>query len=182
MKDINMNEVYTLFEEIKELIKKGNCKSTVIQPEIELPDLSVINELTDKFKKTIEEVRKPVRTELYHTFSIASDKVFIGVMGIICICLFCLFTTYYQRSEISNYKNSDLKYRYIKMVGGVTANELNQLENLFDNKQDSIRFIRKQVKEYEKAVVEEAKRLEKARMKELEAEQLKREAEKLKLK
>jgi len=87
---------------------------------------------------------------------------------------------YYQREEISNYKDNDLKYRYIKMEGEITPIELNLLENVFENKRDSVKTIRKQVKEYEKAVIEEAKRLEKARLKEQEAERLKREAENLK--
>ncbi|KAA6308771.1 hypothetical protein EZS27_039624 [termite gut metagenome] len=70
MKNIEINEVYTLFEEIKGLIKKGsNNVPTIVQPEIELPDLSVISELTDKLQETIEEIRKPVKTECHHTFS-----------------------------------------------------------------------------------------------------------------
>ncbi|WP_163269844.1 hypothetical protein [Dysgonomonas sp. 511] len=44
-----------------------------------------------------------------------------------------------------------------------------------------MKVIQKQVKQYEKAVLEEVKRLEQARLKEQEAERLRREAEKLKL-
>ena len=43
MRNIEINEVYTLFEEIKGLIKKGNNNApTIVQQEIELPDLSVM--------------------------------------------------------------------------------------------------------------------------------------------
>lgn len=48
MKTIDINEVYTLFEEIKELIKKGSDNKAIVPPEIEMPDLSVIDELTDR--------------------------------------------------------------------------------------------------------------------------------------
>ncbi|MDL2224061.1 hypothetical protein LJB92_01970 [Bacteroidales bacterium OttesenSCG-928-M06] len=181
MKNIEINEVYTLFEEIKKLIKKGNDNTpTVIQPEIELPDLSVINELTDKLQETIEEVRKPVRTECHHTFSIASNKIFFSVIGIGVALLVCMFAIYYQREEIASYKDNDLKYRYVKMQGTITPDGIGYLEIVFDYKRDSVRVIRKQVEKYEKAILEEAKRLEQARLKEQESERLRREAENLK--
>ncbi len=181
MKTIEINEVYTLFEEIKGLIKKGNNNApAVIQPEIELPDLSVINELTDKLQETIEEVRKPVKTEYHHTFSIASNKIFFSVIGMGIALIVCMFAIYYQREEIASHKDNDLKYRYVKMRGTATPDEIGHLENIFDYERDSVRVIRKQVEQYEKAVLEEAKRLEKAKLKEQEAERLKREAENLK--
>lgn len=181
MKTIEINEVYTLFEEIKGLIKKGNNNAPpVIQPEIELPDLSVINELTDKLQETIEEVRKPVKTECHHTFSIASNKIFFSVIGMGIALIVCIFAIYYQREEIATYKDNDLKYRYVKMQGTTTPENIANLENIFENRRDSVIIVRKQVEQCEKTVIEEAKRLEQARLKEQEAEQLKREAESLK--
>lgn len=182
MRNIEINEVYTLFEEIKKLIKKGNENNapTVVQPEIELPDLSAISELTDKLQETIEEVRKPVKTEYHHTFSIGDNKIFFSVMGMGVVLLVCMFIIYYQREEIATYKGNDLKYRYVKMQGTVTPEGISNLENIFDYKRDSVKIIRKQVGQYEKAVLEEAKRLKQARLKEQEAEQLRQEAENLK--
>ncbi len=187
MKHIDVNEVYTLFEEIKELVKKGNeSKQTVIQPEvqpkIELPDFSEINELTDKLDKTIEEVRKPVKTEHHHIFSIYSNKIFLSVMAMGIGFLVSLFVIYSQQEEIGTYKGNDLKYRYILMQGEVSLKELNQLEFIFENRRDSVKIIRNRVKQYEKTIFEEAKRLEQARLKGQEAEQLKQEAENLKQK
>ncbi|MDH6306846.1 hypothetical protein M2459_002137 [Parabacteroides sp. PF5-5] len=181
MRNIEINEVYTLFEEIKKLIKKGNDNTpTVIQPEIDLPDLSAISELTGKLQETIEEVRKPVKTECHHIFSIASNKIFISAIGMGVALLVCMFAIYYQREEIATYKDNDLKYRYVKMQGITTPENISNLENIFDYKRDSVKIIRRQVEHYEKVVFEEAKRLEKARLKELEAERLRREAENLK--
>ena len=181
MKQIDVNEVYMLFEEIKKQIKQVNENSTIdVQSQIEIPDLSEVPNLTAKLDEVINEVRKPIKTEHHHTFSITSNKIFFAVIGVCIALLISLFVIYYQREEISNYKDNDLKYRYIKMEGEITPIELNLLENVFENKRDSVKTIRKQVKEYEKAVIEEAKRLEKARLKEQEAERLKREAENLK--
>lgn len=181
MRNIEISEVYTLFEEIKELIKKGSDKApTVVQPEIELPDLSVVSDLTDKLQGTIKEARKPVKTECHHTFSIASNKIFFSVIGMGIALLVCMFVVYCQREEISTYKDNDLKYRYIKMQGTTVPESILNMENIFDYKRDSVKIIRKQVGQYEKAVFEEAKRLEQARLKEQEAERLSREAESLK--
>lgn len=181
MRNIEINEVYTLFEEIKGLLKKGNNNApTVIQPGIELPNLSVISELTDKLQETIEEVRKPVKTECHYTFSITSKKIFFSVIAMGIALLVCIFSIYYQREEIATYKDNDLKYRYVKMLGATKPDDVGNLENIFDYKRDSVKVIRKQVERYEKAVLEKAKRLEQARLKEQEAERLKREAETLK--
>lgn len=181
MGNIEINEVYTLFEEIKKLIKKGNDSTpTVVQPEIELPDLSAISKLTDKLQETIKEIRKPTKTECHHTFSIASNKIFFSIIGIGIALLVCMFAIYYQREEIATYKDNDLKYRYVKMQGVTTPEGIVNLENVFDYKRDSVRVIQKQVEQYEKAVFEEAKRLEQARLKEQEAERLRREADNLK--
>ena len=180
MKNIDVSEVYTLFEEIRELVKAGSRNSTIIQPEIELPDLSAIAELSYKLDETIGEIRKPVRTEHHHIFTIASGKVFFGVIAICIALLISSFVIYYQRKEIFTYRDNDLKYRYIQMQGGITPAGLIDLDSIFDNRRDSMMMIRKQVNEYEKAVIEKAKRLERARLKEQEAKRLKEEAESLK--
>ena len=164
----------------KQLKQVNENTPPVVQPQIELPDLSTISDLTIKLDDVISEIRKPMKTEHHHIFSIASSKVFFGMIGLGILLLISSFSVYYQRREISTYKDNDLKYRYVKMLGETTPKEISTLENIFENKRDSVKIIRKQVKQYEKAIIEEAKRLEKARLKEQEAERLKQEAELLK--
>lgn len=180
MKNIDVNEIYTLFEEIRELVKVGSKNNNPVQPEIKLLDLSAIDELSDKLDEVIGEIRRPVRTEHHHIFSIASSKVFYGVIGLCILCLFLLFTAFNQRKQIATYKDNDLKCRYIQMQGEITPAGVIDLDSIFENRRDSVRMIRKQVEQYEKAVIEKAKRLERARLKEQEAERLKSEAETLK--
>ena len=165
----------------KKKLKQVNRNTpSVVQPQIELPDLSVISDLTVKLDDVISEIRKPMKTEHHYIFSIASSKVLFGMIGLGILLLISSFSVYYQRREISTYKDNDLKYRYVKILGETTPKEISTLENIFENKRDSVKIIRKQVKQYEKSLIEEAKRLEKARLKEQEAEQLRREAELLK--
>lgn len=73
-----------------------------------------------------------------------------------------------------------MKYRYIKMQGETTPQEIELLEDIFENNRDKLKILRKEVEKHEKAVLNEAKRLKKARLKEQEAERLREEAEDLK--
>lgn len=171
--------MYTLFEEIRELVKYGSKNNAPIQPKIELPDLSGIDELSVKLDEAIGEIRKPVRTEHHHVFSIASGKVFYGIIGLCIMCLFFILTAFYQRKEIATYKDNDLKYRYIQMQGEIIPGNIIDLDSIFENRRDSVRVIHKQVEQYEKAVIEKAKRLERARLKEQEAERLREEAKRV---
>jgi hypothetical protein len=66
------------------------------------------------------------------------------------------------------------------MQGEITPAGVNDLDSIFENRRDSVRMIRKLVKQHEKAVIEKTRRLERARLKELEAEQLRQDVENFK--
>ena len=160
MKNIEINEIYTLFEEIRELVKAGSRNNNPIQPKVELPDLSVIDELSIKLDEAIEEIRKPVRTEHHHIFNIASSKVFYGMIGLCIMCLFFILTAFYQRKEIATYKDNDLKYRYIQMQGEITPAGIISLDSIFENRRDSVKMIRNYVETFEEKVKQRAKLIE----------------------
>ncbi len=65
------------------------------------------------------------------------------------------------------------------MQGEITPAGVISLDSIFENRRDSVRIICKQVELYEKAVIEKAKKLERARLKEQEAERLTEEATKM---
>lgn len=175
MSKIDINEIYTLFEEIKELIKSKEGNNTPIQPEIEMPDLSAITTLSDKLDRAIEQVNKPTKTEHSHVFSFASSKTFIGVMVLGVMCIVSLFTVIYKQKEADSLKENDLKYRYIHMMGEATPSLLISLDSIFKYNTNSVKEIRKDVVSYEKAVVERARKIEIARIKEREVEKLREE-------
>jgi hypothetical protein len=178
MDKITVTDVYTLFEEIIKRLEKGNKNTPIVQTET--PDLSAVNELKDRLESVIEEVRKPVKHEHRYSISIDSSKTFLVIIGLLVFLLVASFIVYYQRKEIYSYKDNDLKYRYLKMQGEAKPETLYNLENIFEYKRDSAKIIRRQVKQYEKAVIEEAKRLEKMRLKEIEMDLLREEVQGLK--
>lgn len=69
---------------------------------------------------------------------------------------------------------NDLKYRLIKMYGGISGNESDTLEVVFHRDRDKtiIRNIRNEVEDFEYRTKVRAEKLEKARLLQQEAEDL----------
>ena len=78
--------------------------------------------------------------------------------------------------------DNDLKYRYVLMKGEASPKRLSELEELFETERDQRRIdsMRRDVEKYERLVRRRAALDEQARLKAQEAEQLKRDAAKLK--
>ena len=78
--------------------------------------------------------------------------------------------------------DNDLKYRYVKMKGEATPEQLVKLENIFGPNRDNerIRLIREDVEAYEEAVQRQAALTEQARMKEQAARELDSKAKSIK--
>ncbi len=79
-------------------------------------------------------------------------------------------------------QDNDLKYRYVKMKGETTPEQLVELENIFGPNRDNerIRLIREDVEAYEEAVQRQAALTEQARMKEQVARELDSKAKSIK--
>ncbi|KAA6342132.1 hypothetical protein EZS27_010087 [termite gut metagenome] len=174
---IDTSAVYTLFEELKESLKRRNEKP--VEPA--QVDMTAINAMTERFENLIKEVKKSTKINHHHVISIGSNKVFFSLIGMCIVILILSFAIYNQRQTISQYKDNDLKYRYIKMQGRTTNENVYKLETLFEYS-DSVFIIRKQVEEYERLVKEQAEKIERARWNANEVERLQREVESLKLK
>ena len=81
----------------------------------------------------------------------------------------------YQFKRNMDLSDNDLKYRLIKMYGGVSGNELDTLEVVFHRDRDKtvIRNIRNEVEDFEYRTRVRAEKLERARLLQQEAEELK---------
>ncbi|KAA6305069.1 hypothetical protein EZS27_043280 [termite gut metagenome] len=84
-----------------------------------------------------------------------------------------------QRQTINQYRDNDLKYRYVKIQRQMTEENIYRLERLFEYR-DSISIVRKQVERYERLVKEQTEKIERARRNADEAEKLLKEVESLK--
>ena len=90
----------------------------------------------------------------------------------------------YQFSANSRLSNNDIKFRYIKVFGEITSENLLKLETIFEYEPDKQKqySLRKMVEEHEQRIKQRARDLEQARLKEAQADQLRKEAESIKQK
>ena len=119
-----------------------------------------------------------------HCFSISLDAtrnfwLFMSMFVVIAVQSVGLYLEW--RPDRGRYDNN-LKYRYVLMKGEASPKRLSELEELFEVERDQRRIdsMRRDVEKYERLVRRRAALDEQARLKAQEAEQLKRDAAKLK--
>ncbi|WP_278963268.1 hypothetical protein [Alistipes senegalensis] len=119
-----------------------------------------------------------------HRFSLSLDAtrnfwLFMSMFVVIVVLSVGLYLDW--RPDRGRYDN-DLKYRYVLMKGEASPKRLSELEELFEVERDQRRIdsMRQDVEKYERLVRKRAALDEQARLKAQEAEQLKRDAAKLK--
>jgi len=142
--------------------------------------LEVIGQQIDELKTE----RRDSTVKHQHTYTIdfqnSKAATTILLMGI--AIFFSAILHIHQLDKINTYKDNDLKYRYIKMQGGITAEGVAKLQDFFgcDRSKKAINNMRKDVEQYEQAVTEQAEKQEQARLNSDRAEELHQKAETLK--
>lgn len=129
---------------------------------------------TDVPKKTVK------RYEFKVDFKDSKATATIIVMGI--LIMIASFVIRSQRETNADFRDNDLKYRYIKMNEAASGKDIYRLENIFEynRNSDSIRMIRKRVELFERLTKEQAEKDARARLNAKEAEKLQHEAETVK--
>ena len=130
------------------------------------------------FCETNDTIRKnAVKTSnINHHFSLSLESPYIlGSFSVMFAAIVALSVALYFSARTDNEQaDNDLKYRYVKMKGEVTPEQLVELENLFGPNRDNERIgqMREDVEAYEEAVHERAALIEQARLKERAAREL----------
>ena len=141
-----------------------------------------LDELGQKLEK---QQNKPLPVQKHlHTIELKSSKVVITLVSLAMALLSSVCYNVYQFSANSRLNNNDIKFRYIKAFGEITPENLLKLETIFEYEPDKQkqRSLRRMVEENEQRVEQRARELEEARLKESQAEQLRKEAESIKQK
>ena len=179
---MDTSAVFEMFETINSKLDKcTNVQSdqrTAIPTELINADMEAVSSVIERLEDVMEEVRKPAKVEHYHrhTIDIGSNKIFISLIVMFVVIMGLFFAIYEQRRTIRQYKENDLKYRYIKMLGQTDEEDIYQLDRQF-RYGDSIKIIRKQIEKYEELVKEQAERMERAERENKETERLQKEVE-----
>lgn len=192
----NNSIISVLFEEIKSRITSIENKIDKISNAIDgeksettLPSIPTevdYSRIEQLIRQHIPEIdysaieRKPQRH--YHSIDVKSSKLLMKFVIVTLVLIASLIYSFQLRRENKRLSDNDIKYRYIKAANGISPEGLYKLENVFHYNRDKkiIKEIRQNVEDHERRVKEQAENLERARLKEVQAEKLRLEAEKLK--
>lgn len=168
---VDLSELESQTSHTKELIKKGFKKHQ-----------EQLDELGQKLQKQ-QDKPLPIQKHL-HTIELKSSKVVIALVSLGIFLLCSLICNLWQLSENNRLNDNDIKFRYIKAIGEISTENLLKLEIIFEYEPDKQKqhSLRKMVEDHEQRVKQRAKELEQARLKEMQAEQLRKEAESIKQK
>lgn len=88
-----------------------------------------------------------------------SKRVIMAFVFLFLLFAVSLIGNIHHRKELNRVSDNDIKYRYIKMVGEINAEELSNLEDIFlyDKDKELIREIRAEVKKFERDKQEQIK-------------------------
>lgn len=112
--------------------------------------------------------------------SLVHPKLFLFSAGLI-VCATSLFLNVRLAERMGQLQDNDMKYRYLLMQGQADGNTLERLENKFKWQRDErfIRNLRDSVLDFEERCRRQAEALERAKLLNEQAEQLKKEADRL---
>lgn len=192
----NNSIISVLFEEIKSRvisienkIDKINNANSAEKKETTLPtiprevDYSRIEQIIQQqIPKVDRSALEPKPQRHYHILDLKSTNVLITFVVMSLLLNGSLLYNFHQHRKNKRLIDNDIKYRYIKAADGISPEELYKLENLFHYNRDKkiIKEIRQNVIDYERKVKKRAEDLERARLKEAQAEKLRLETEELK--
>lgn len=194
----DLSTISIMFEEIKQALKgiqqsfveAGKNSTANQESRISTSDLvnieTKISQSEEQMLSKLEQIEQaqsaPRKIDKRITIDIKSSWTFLTLIGLSFFLITSLILCYRLKQENDRLSNNDIKYRYIKAQGSSDTLQISQLEDIFEYKRNEkiIRQIKTDVQNYERSVIEQAQRLEQARLKEKEAKGLQNEAERLK--
>lgn len=133
----------------------------------------------DELRKLTEEIAKihDAPNEVTHHISISSKRYAASICGLILALLISISYILNLAVERGIMRDNDLKYRYIKMKGEATPQQIADIEEFFKISSNRDKKIMQQnVEGFEAATLQKAAALEKARLEQQQAQKLDEEA------
>jgi len=165
------NDYARTFNQMDALIKK------------EHPDFEGVKQLLAEATEKMDEIKVEHNiNENRHSFMLLTKWDWFITLSI-CFIIGSLGAAYYNASLPNlQEEDNDLKYRYIKMKGDASAEQIATLEDIFELNRDNqkIEQMREDVETYEEAVRKQAALAEQARLKEQAAKEQESKAKSIK--
>lgn len=180
----NFSAISESVRDIKSIVNKSQSSSDVLNS---LTEIKTIQEQKSDEVKTLVQKLKRTIEEGVHNFKhhrIGFETPFVCWTIVIETVLILGLFTWIIISEKPNQDriDNDLKYRYIKMKGDASAEQIATLEDIFELNRDNqkIEQMREDVETYEEAVRKQAALAEQARLKEQAAKEQESKAKSIK--
>ena len=180
----NFSAISESVRDIKSIVNKSQSSSDVLNS---LTEIKTIQEQKSDEVKTLVQKLKRTIEEGVHNFKhhrIGFETPFVCWTIVIETVLILGLFTWIIISEKPNQDriDNDLKYRYIKMKGDASAEQIATLENIFElnRNTEAIEQMREDVETYEEAVRKQTALAEQARLKEQAAKEQESKAKSIK--
>ena len=180
----NFSAISESIRDVKAIVNKSQSSGEVLNSLAELKQIheqksDEVKSLVQKLKTTIED---GVHNFKHHRIGFETPFVFWTIV-IETALILGLFTWNIVLSKPNQDRiDNDLKYRYIKMKGDASAEQIATLEDIFELNRDNqkIEQMREDVETYEEAVRKQAALAEQARLKEQAAKEQENKAKSIK--
>ena len=172
-----------------------DAKSVIVNAQLSTEILNSLNEIktsqeqkTDEVKTLVQKLKTTIEDGVHNFkhYRIGFETPFVFWTIVIETMLILGLFTWIIISEKPNQDriDNDLKYRYIKMKGDASAEQIATLEDIFELNRDTqkIEQMREDVEIYEEAVRKQAALAEQARLKEQAAKEQESKAKSIKAK
>ena len=179
--DAKTNKLAGFFaNELGKINKRMDSSSEQDQPDLE----GVKQQLAEAIDKMDEIKVKHNIDEKRHSFALYTKESWILLSMIVMLLASGASAIYYLSRPNVQRDDDALKYRYIKMKGDASAEQIATLEDIFELNRDNqkIEQMREDVETYEEAVRKQAALAEQARLKEQAAKEQETKANSIKAK
>ena len=182
----NFSAINEAVRDVKAIVNKSQSSGDVLNSLAEIKTIQEqksdeLKTLVHKLKTTIEE---GVHNFKHHKIGFETPFVFWTIVIETALILGLFTWNIVLEKPNQDRIDNDLKYRYIKMKGDASAEQIATLEDIFElnRNNDAINLMREDVETYEEAVRKQAAFAEQARLKELAAKEQESKAKSIKAK
>ena len=171
----NFSAISESVRDVKAIVNKSQSSGEVLNSlaEIKAKQQEQYDKVKVMFRDTNENIESGIANAKHHRISIDEPHTLITFVVMAAIIVVLAVALYMAKRPDYDRIDNDLKYRYIKMKGDASAEQIATLEGIFElnRNTEAIEQMREDVETYEEAVRKQAALAEQARLKEQAAKE-----------
>ena len=180
----NFSAISESVRDVKTIINRTQSSGEVLNSlaEIKAKQQEQYDKVKVMFRDTNENIESGIANAKHHRISIDEPHTLITFVVMAAFIVVLAVALYMAKRPDYERIDNDLKYRYIKMKGNASAEQIATLENIFElnRNTEAIEQMREDVEIYEDAVRKQAALAEQARLKEQAAKEQESKAKSIK--